>query len=188
RQARAVRRAMDERATRVVSASRALPRPDDVLALARQRFDAAAGRLAQGLRANLNEHRSGFAHLANRLSERPLKNQIDLHRQALQRLDLQSGRAIRHDLETRTQRLAASTKLLGSLSYERVVQRGFAVIRNEKDVPLSSAGAARKAGRLSLEFHDGRVGVLVDGAKPEKRAPKSKPAKPGSGSSQGKLF
>ncbi len=48
---RATSRAMDERRTRVMAAGRGLPRPDDLLALARQRFDNAAGRLGQRLRA-----------------------------------------------------------------------------------------------------------------------------------------
>ena len=45
-------------ATRALkSAARALPRPDELLALARQRFDSAAGRLVQALQANTREHR-----------------------------------------------------------------------------------------------------------------------------------
>ena len=46
-----LRRCMEERETRVKSAARALPRPDELLALVRQRFDSASGRLgprAQG--------------------------------------------------------------------------------------------------------------------------------------------
>ena len=60
RQHRAVSRAMDERRTRVTAAGRGLPRPDDLLALARQRFDAASGRLGQSLRAATANSRGRF--------------------------------------------------------------------------------------------------------------------------------
>ncbi len=188
RQARAVRRTMDERQTRVTSAARALPRPDDILALVRQRFDTAAGRLVQALRANLNARRVGFERLTGRVSDRPLKNQIDLQRLALQRHDQQSARAVRRIADANRQRLSAGAKLLASLSYESVVQRGFAVVRSDKDVPISTVAAVRKAGHVSLEIRDGRVGAIVDPASPAERARKLPRRKSAPSGSQGNLF
>ncbi len=47
-----LRRGMDERRTRLTASARALPRADELLALARQRFDSASGRLVQALKSN----------------------------------------------------------------------------------------------------------------------------------------
>ena len=188
RQMRAVRRHMDERRTRITAASRALPRPDDVLALARQRFDAAAGRLNQGLRANLNVQRGGFERIAGRLTTRPLMTQITAHREALERHHLQASRAVRRNCEAKAASFAATAKLLTSLSYESVVQRGFAVARDAEGKLLDTADAARKAGDLSLQFRDDSVDVTVSDAPPAKPKPKSARSKPAPSGSQGSLF
>lgn len=189
RQARAIRRAMDERQTRITAAARALPRPDDVLALARQRFDGAAGRLNQALRANLNVQRGGYERVSGRLSIRPLVSQIANHRETLERHLLQATRAVRRNCEAKITSLAASKKLLASLSYESVVQRGFAVARDSDGALLDTAKAARKAGHLSLQFRDDSIGATVDDAPPAKRPAKpSARARPPAGGSQGDLF
>ncbi len=86
------------------------------------------------------------------------------------------------------QRLGAITKLFGSLSYESVVKRGFAVVRDERDTPLSTAKAARKAGNLSLEFRDDRLAVSVEDSEPPKRKAKPLKRKSARSSSQGNLF
>ena len=62
--------------TRLTSAARALPRPDELLALVRQRFDSAAGRLVQALRANTREHQSRLNRVAPRLSLAPMRTVI----------------------------------------------------------------------------------------------------------------
>ena len=59
RQRRAIARVLQERKLRLQSAARALPKPDDMLAIARQRLDRAAGRLPAALRANVQRHGVG---------------------------------------------------------------------------------------------------------------------------------
>ena len=68
-----LRRGMDERQTRVRSAARALPRPDEILALVRQRFDSASGRLVQALKANTREHGARLNRIAPRLTLAPMR-------------------------------------------------------------------------------------------------------------------
>ena len=97
---RAVRRAMDERRTRITAASRGLPRPDDLLALARQRFDNASGRLDQSLKAATTQHRNRLDRASQRLSVRPLRQQIARDGEMLARLQRQGARAIGVRLET----------------------------------------------------------------------------------------
>ena len=65
--------------------------------------------------------------------------------------------------------------LLESYSYEHVLKRGFALVRDEDDQPLTSAGALSSGMPVTLQFHDGRARALVDGGS---AAPKRKAAKP----------
>jgi exodeoxyribonuclease VII large subunit len=70
------------------------------------------------------------------------------------------------------QRLAAATSLLASLSYEGVLARGFALVRDERGQLVPSASRARAETALEIQFHDGRVPTLVarGGASKQARA------------------
>ncbi|MBT4486358.1 MAG: exodeoxyribonuclease VII large subunit, partial [Rhodospirillaceae bacterium] len=88
-------------------------------------------------------------------------------------------------------RLASQAKLLESLSFERVLDRGYAMIR-QADGPVVMAAAGTGPGdALAITFRDGAVAVTVDGDGPTPRpSAKTKPksaakTKPGN---QGSLF
>ena len=164
RHARGLSRGMQERETRLRAAARALPRPDEILALARQRFDSAANRLGQGLRANTQSHRRRLAETAPRLSLRPLSVSIANDRKTLTTLQERSARGVRRALEIREQRLIGATKLMASLSYKSVLQRGFALVRDGAGHPIHSAAAIKPAQQLTVEFSDGGVKVREDSA------------------------
>ncbi len=190
RQHRALSRAMDERRTRVTAAGRGLPKPDDLLALARQRFDNAAGRLGQSLKAATSAHRSRVDRAAARLSVRPLRQQIVRDRETLARLQRQSARAVAASMETRRTRLDGAAKLLSAFSYHSVLNRGFALVRDGNGQPIRSVASTSAGMGIEIEFADGRTDAVIGtgGGSP---APALKPAaKPagGSGGGQGSLF
>ncbi len=170
-------RLLDECRTRLRAAARALPKPEDVLALARQRHDTATGRLAQALRTNTQQHRAQLERLTGRLSLRPIRLQVSVRRDGLTGLADRAGRAIAVLLERRRQRLETQAKLMASLSYRSVLQRGFALVRAEGGRPVRAAAAIRPGQALAIEFADGEVGVHADGREPRSRA---KPAGQGS--------
>ena len=100
---------------------------------------------------------------------------------------------------TRGARLDRAYQLLRAFSYQSVLERGFALIRDDGGHPLRSAAAVQPGMALDIEFADGCVGATaqsvrnVGEAKPtEPRvAPAWKPRKPKSGSGgggQGSLF
>jgi exodeoxyribonuclease VII large subunit len=59
-------------------------------------------------------------------------------------------------IEVRRQRVKAAAKLLGSLDYHQVLARGFALVRDEKQKLLRSAGEVADGASLDIEFADGR--------------------------------
>jgi len=76
-------------------------------------------------------------------------------------------------LERRSDALANLSALLDSYSYEHVLQRGFALVRDDQDQPLTSAAALSSGMAIGIQFHDGRAKAIVDGGS----APKRKAAK-----------
>jgi exodeoxyribonuclease VII large subunit len=179
RHVRALRRLSEERLTRVRAAARALPRPDEILALARQRFDAASGRLAQSLRANIRHHRLDFARLEGRVSPAPISRRFAEDRKQLMRSAGRLSSATSRLATRRREQMGACSKLLVSLSYKSVLHRGFALVRDEAGRPLRDAASIRSGQLLDLEFRDDHVPARAGGA------PKSA-KKPGPG--QGSLF
>jgi exodeoxyribonuclease VII large subunit len=180
RQVRAHIRCLEERKGRLKAASRGLPRPEDVLGLARQRLDAAGGRLARALIANSNAHRQAYERLAGRVSDRPLRRQIAVERERLQRHGAQAQRCLRRLLLDRRQRLEGCLKLMASLSYRSVLQRGFALVRDASDRPLRAAAATHAGQRVTIEFGDGRVAAAIGEPDGRPRRPGRSPGKQGS--------
>lgn len=189
RQHRAVSRAMDERRTRVTAAGRGLPRPDDLLALARQRFDAASGRLGQSLKSATAASRNRFDQIAARLSVRPLQQQISRDRETVIRLSREARRGLDAQMQQRRQALSAADKLLEAYSYQAVLKRGFAVVRDDDGQPVRTAAATSAGMGISIQFTDGRADAVI-GVKGTKKAAGpvklSEKSKPGGG--QGSLF
>jgi exodeoxyribonuclease VII large subunit len=87
---------------------------------------------------------------------------------ALVRLE---GRLLRDLLARLRDRFEALARLLTSLSYEQVLARGFALVRDGAGNPLVRAAAVEPGGALAIEFADGRVGATADGGPPEHARP-----------------
>jgi len=189
RQHRAISRAMDERRTRITAAGRGLPRPDDLLALARQRFDAASGRLGQSLKAATAASRSRFDRVAARLTVRPLQQQIMRDRETVIRLSRDARRSLDARMEQRRQALSAENKLLRAFSYQAVLERGFALVRDGDGQPVRTAAAAEAGMGVSIEFADGRADAVIGVKGTRKQTSSAKPSGDGKpGGNQGNLF
>ena len=160
-----LRRSMDDRQTRVRSAARALPRPDEILALVRQRFDSASGRLGQALKANIREHAARLNRVSPRLSLAPLRTVIASERRSLDLSGRRAAQALNRLVAFQRQRFDGMAKLAESLSYKSVLRRGFAVVRTEKGKPVHQAADVSQWQALRLEFADGEVAVREDSSK-----------------------
>lgn len=155
-------RGMAERETRVSAAARALPRPDEILALVRQRFDSASGRLRQALRANTREHGARLARIAPRLTLAPVRTLIANERRSLELSGRRAGQALLQMVAFRRQRLEGVCKLVESLSYRSVLRRGYALVRDETGATVHAAAGIQRGQALWLEFADGAVKVRED--------------------------
>jgi exodeoxyribonuclease VII large subunit len=179
---RGFRRLMAERHTRIRAAARALPRPDDILALARQRFDNVSGRLRSALIKNTLLHRREFESCSVRLTPRQLRAHMAEQARRLDRRGTELRRDLRRLIEHRRTALAGCGKLLGSLSYKSVLQRGYALVRSHERAPLSSAAQVKPGQDLRIEFRDGEVAAQAHGGPAHSPGKAAKPREGGQGS------
>ena len=186
-------RLIAERRTRVDGLGRGLPAARDRLAAAGQRHDDWSERLARAMRGRLAAERQAvarlrplrprqvlalkrqqLAHAAERLATERLVERV---RQSRQTADLLAGRlggAARAALSERAARIETAARLLESYSYRGVLARGFAVVRDRQERPLTSAAGVKPGAALTLEFHDGRAAAQAAGSRrPGKTRPES---------------
>ncbi len=159
RQRRAISRVLQDRKLRLQSASRALPKPDDMLAISRQRLDSTTARLPVSLRSNLQRHGLALARSAGRLSLNTMQNRLAESRRRVPELAARTNRALRQLLARRTDRFLAEAKLLQAMSYKSVLARGFAVVRDAAGKPVRAASYVQPGAALAIEFADGDLKV-----------------------------
>jgi exodeoxyribonuclease VII large subunit len=180
-------RTIEERRTRLVSAARGLPRPDDILALAQQRFDIASGRLDAALQRNTSVHAQDLLKVTARLTPDALRRQhaakgdrlsdltrrLDLGARRVpdrvaqharlpalwQRLNAAGERRLQRDAD----RLANLEKLRQSLNPERPLELGFALVRKGDGTLARSAADLVSGERVNLKFKSGDRDAVIDG-------------------------
>jgi exodeoxyribonuclease VII large subunit len=191
-----IRAGLDRRGLALAGLARRLgaQTPEARLARAAERLDG-LGRRLPALPARLMERRrERLAALAERLG-RALAQRLALERRDSERriaglaaLSARLEGALGARLARLSDRVAARGQLLESLGYRRVLARGYAVVRDEREAILASAGAARPGAAMTIEFADGRLGAVAAGeAPPRPSAARSARPRGGEGG-QGSLF
>jgi len=189
RMIRATARLVEERRSRLLALARALPGAEDVLARAQQRFDELAGRLPRALAASTNHHQAELARATAGLRPFILRQSLARGTRDLRRVWSRAGPALSRAVHEARTRLAATARLLDSLGYERVLERGYAVVRDAGGGVRTRAAGLRPGAGLDIEFYDDKVSSVVTepGAKTRPRRRRASPRKRGS-DDQGSLF
>jgi exodeoxyribonuclease VII large subunit len=196
-----LRRLVERRKTELRATARAMPTPESLLAQPMQRLDVASQRLPSGLKAGLDTRRIALSRLGNRLENRSPRSELAKRRGKLESvadrlinalqgrlsrakadiardrekitaLDSRMLPALRRHLQRRSDRLDNAAKLLRGYSYEGVLERGFALVLNDKGQPVRNVASALPGSAITVQVADGRFGAVV-GGKPQ--APKHKP-------------
>jgi len=184
---RANGRLQDQRRQTLQGLARALPRPDSLFALPRQRFDSVGERLPRALHRNLQTHALHFREAAALLRPRVVRAEIARGRDRTRVLAGQLGRAYAKRVNDSRRTLGEIGRVLDTLSYRAVLQRGFALVHGGDGKLRRRASAVSAGERLTITFTDGERGAVASGAPQEKPHGKAPPAtKRGKG--QGDLF
>jgi exodeoxyribonuclease VII large subunit len=92
--------------------------------------------------------------------------QISRGRERVTVMSERSRRAVLALIAARDARLERSYQLLRAFSYQSVLERGFALVRDKAGHPLRSAASIQSGMPLDIEFADGCVGATAEGVRP----------------------
>ena len=197
--AQAAARMIETRRTGLIAAARGLGRPEDVLGMNAQRLDRAADGLRAGLRARLDRALTETARIGAMLNRNLLSvrfaNGDNLVQSRWSRIETRVDRIV----SERSASLDSLGRILQSVSYESVLERGFALVRDDKGALVRRAADASAGAGGEIQFADGARAIVfgddattpetvrVGAAKsPSKKAkPKQEPPAPARAKQQG---
>ena len=189
-----ITRSLGERRTRVAGLARGLPDPRRLIEEKTQRLDGWVERLVlaripffdrrqeriAGLWARMKTPTARLdeaGHQLDRARDRLAAAWVSVIARAERGLERVGDRlrpeSVLAMIGTGKARLTALTELLDSFSYERVLERGFALVRDAAGQPVTAAASVTPGMELSLRFRDGEVPVVasVSATEPGKRPP-----------------
>lgn len=193
RQRSALRRVLESARGLLRAAARGLPRREDLVALPRQRFDAVERRLSRGLYANCQVHATRLARIGGRLGPGLVMHKAARAHDRLESLHGRSTRAFTNRVGMLRRMFNTQAQLLGALSYQSVLARGYALVWDADGTMVRKAEAISPGDAIELQFSDGRTNATASSSTPGGFEPAAlkKPAKtrkPRKGGGQGSLF
>ncbi len=176
RRRRALARMLESNGQRLRDLSRALPRPDAILAEKAQRLDGLSMRLPRALMAFVQQKKLQL--LRYPLRAVTLSRDIAQKQKDLTRVSSGFQAAAKRQITGWQQQISNLDRVHKTLDYKNTLNRGFAIVRGDGAV-VTSRKTAKSAAALEIEFADGALSI---GGKPKPKA-KSKAT-----SEQGDLF
>ncbi len=168
---RAVRRKTDNLKRDVAALARGLPNLRRTVETASQRLDDWSERLANALKAGLRQRRQ---RLPKRLQ--PPTRAINEARKRMTTAARGLDRAYRDDVAGRARSVAHLGQLLESFSYERVLDRGFALVTAADGRAVTSVAALSPGADVNIRLKDGTAGArIAGGAAQARKKPKKTP-------------
>ena len=153
-----VMRDLERSEARLSTTAARLPHPREVMTMAESEVLSKSARISIALQALVRERSKSFASLS-----------------AAERMD----GAMRRKVLGEEIRLKTGSQLLNSLSYERVLDRGFSLIRDEGGEAVMLAAETKPGQNVTIGFSDGTVSASIgekalEQEKPPLRKPKGK--------------
>jgi len=179
-----IRRSLESRRTAYRAAARGLPRLQDLVALPRQKLDGYSVRLERGLVSQTGRQNQKFMRWAPRLRPALVGLKLERCRQALRNAETAkvaalsrytvtqrrrqeraatrlSPQLVTRRLERWRQTLDGQSKMLVALSYQSVLSRGYAVVRDDAGRMVRSIGQVTAGMALDIEVADGHVAATA---------------------------
>lgn len=150
-----------DRQERLTGLARGLPSPKDLLGLAAQRFDELSDRLPRGLRHVTQRKAMNLNRLIGSLSVSRLKQMLSFQHKRLEASGLRLTPSYERRLADLATRLEGTGRMLESLSFERVLDRGFVLVEGADGKPVSVAAGLAAGDEVRARFADGAVGMKV---------------------------
>jgi exodeoxyribonuclease VII large subunit len=158
---RGMSRTLQQRADALASAARLLPRLPQLTEQAAQRLDEFSERLQGALPKllELKRHRLD----AFRLAPHVLMTAVRRHSQDLGAYSERLNNAYLRLLRDQQRRVDEQARMLDTLNYEKVLERGFVLALDDAGKPVTAAAQVAEGQALTLRFRDGEKQVRADG-------------------------
>jgi exodeoxyribonuclease VII large subunit len=183
-------RYLDNKRSQARATARAMPSLDNLLAVPRQIFDDRSGRLRRSLERRVEIAASSNRAIGGKLSPHLLANSVNHAQQREANLRQRFTSAFGRQRERRSDRLDRTLRLYASLNYKSVLARGFAVVRDESNAPISDLASQVAGSTVQIETQsitrDAVLGGTAATPKPRAKKPARKP--PSKPAGQGDLF
>jgi len=142
--------------------TRGLRGPRELLALALQRLDESTERLNRALFTFGGEKRAELMAISGRLRLALVTDQVNRSHRTLAEFDRRLSRVMEDSIKANRLQLIGHSKLLESLSFERILDRGFTIVKKRSGTLVVNAADAKPGDALAISFRDGDVGATVN--------------------------
>ena len=156
-----IARSFEARREKLISAARGLGRPEDILGVSQQKLDNYDARLNAALRARLETARSKLA--KTQLNKAVVSAGFSQRGSDLDRHWTKMKTLFERTHTARETRLSTAGRILDSVSFERVLKRGFVLVRDASGALIRQAADVVDGAAGSVQFADGPRGVIFQG-------------------------
>ncbi|MFH1158367.1 MAG: exodeoxyribonuclease VII large subunit [Pseudomonadota bacterium] len=151
-----VHRLLQQHRVHLQGLGRGLGDPKRLLESGMQRLDHLSSKLDLGLKNGLHRRSARLNELSAKLSQQALTRQVRDMLRILSGVGERLAHAGRKILADRTVKLQNISALLESLSFERVLERGYAVVFDDEGGIISSSLKLSPGQKIELLFRDGK--------------------------------
>ncbi|WP_413205334.1 exodeoxyribonuclease VII large subunit [Rhodospirillum sp. A1_3_36] len=163
RLAAAPHRLIEQRTLALGQMAARLRRPGELIDRKAQDLDRSALALRGAMIRLGDQAQRSLITLSDRLRPERITGRLEREGRSLEGLADRLAGWGRRDLDRRAERLAGLAARLESVSHHRVLERGYAVVRDEAGQVLTEAKGVIPGATLSLEFKDGLRRAIADG-------------------------
>lgn len=160
---RSLHRAISDKRERLTGLARGLRDPNSLIAEKVQHLDHLDSRLRQSILNGLSYKWQQFGGVSAKLRPQLFRRTITQYDERLINLERRMSSAVTVKQTRAADQLEATGRLLESLSFRRVLKRGYAIAWDENGKPISSVNGAKAGHSVDVEFSDGRA-VAVFGS------------------------
>ena len=184
---RGLKSGVDVKHARFVNGASARLQPELLTRMMERRAQnllALGDRAARSVDGVLLRRRQRFDRLAGQVTPAALSAKTGIGRQKISSFSARADTALRTRINRGNDRLTSVWRLAEGISHKRILERGFALVRDEHGAMVRGMAAVSPGQHLRLQFADGAVQVQESSGSPSPAKSKPKSAPP----AQGALF
>ena len=181
-------RMLTEQRIHLEGLSRGLPNLTQLVEQRQQDLDGLTERLASGPARFIATKTQDLSLAAAGLKPAHLSRDVKRYEEAVKDWGARLGSALKRSSDRAGERLESLFARLESVSPKRVLERGYALVTDTAGNAVTAVAGADAGATWSVEFSDGKVGVVVGGEAPAPRRTTKKPKSDGKESKQGSLL